>query len=114
MFVRGLAAGGARLAHARWKLASERIGFRAIIMVKCGSVGFVHHPVRGLTHHSARETKTGTPSRLEELAENYRREAQVCRRMAGLADGSQKEEWLRPSAEWIRLAKEADAIWWLT
>jgi hypothetical protein len=57
MFVRALAAGGARLAHARWKLASERIGFRAIIMVKCGSAGFVHHPVRGLTHHSARDDK---------------------------------------------------------
>jgi hypothetical protein len=50
----------------------------------------------------------------EVLAEHYRREAEVCRRMAAATGGSQKEGWLRLSAEWIRLAKEADAMWWLT
>ena len=50
---------------------------------------------------------------MEELAENYRREALLCLRMAGLAGGSLKEEWRRLSAEWIRLAEEADAMWWL-
>ena len=59
-------------------------------------------------------TKTDARGGFEELAENYRREAQVCRRTAGLVGGSQKEEWLRLSVEWIRLAKEADAMWWLT
>jgi hypothetical protein len=50
----------------------------------------------------------------EVLAENYRRKAEVCRHMAAATDGSQKKEWLRLSAEWIKLAKEADAMWWLT
>lgn len=59
-------------------------------------------------------TKTDAPSGFEELAENYRREAQVCRRMAALAGSSQKKEWLRLSAEWIRLANEADAMLCLT
>jgi hypothetical protein len=58
-------------------------------------------------------TKIDTAS-FEVLAENYREEAELCRRMAGVAGGSQKEEWLRLSAEWTRLAKEADAMWWLT
>jgi hypothetical protein len=48
------------------------------------------------------------------LAENYRSEAEVCRQMSAVTGGSQKEEWLQLSAEWIRLAKEADAMWWLT
>jgi hypothetical protein len=47
----------------------------------------------------------------EILAENCRREAEVCRQMAAATGSSQKEEWLRLSAEWIRLAKEADAMW---
>jgi hypothetical protein len=34
--------------------------------------------------------------------------------MAALTGSSQKEEWLRLSAEWIRLANEADAMLWLT
>jgi hypothetical protein len=68
----------------------------------------------GLVHLSARDDKDRARGGFEELAENYRREAQVCRRTAGLVGGSQKEEWLRLSAEWIRLAKEADAMWWLT
>ena len=55
-------------------------------------------------------TKTDGRGGLEELAENYRREAQVCRRAASLVGGSQKDEWLRISAQWIRLAKEADAM----
>jgi len=59
-------------------------------------------------------TNTDAPSGFEELAENYRREAQVCRRMAALAGSCQKEEWLRLSAEWIRLANEADAMLCLT
>ena len=50
----------------------------------------------------------------EELAKNYPSEAELCRRRAVATSGSQKEEWLRLSAEWIRLAKEADAMWWLT
>ena len=50
----------------------------------------------------------------EILAENYRSEAEVCRQMADRTSGSQKKEWLRLSAEWIKLAKEADAMWWLT
>jgi hypothetical protein len=58
-------------------------------------------------------TKTDTAG-FEVLAENYREEAERCRRMAGVAGGSQKVEWLRLSAEWTRLAKEADAMWWLT
>jgi hypothetical protein len=58
-------------------------------------------------------SKTDAPG-FEVLAEDYRREAKVCRQMAAATDGSQKKEWLRLSAEWIRLAKEADAMWWLT
>jgi hypothetical protein len=58
-------------------------------------------------------TKTDTAG-FQVLAENYRSEAELCRKMAGVAVGSQKEEWLRLSAEWTRLAKEADAMWWLT
>ena len=58
-------------------------------------------------------TKTDEPG-FEVLAEGYRREAEVCRQMAAATGGSQKEEWLRLSAEWIKLAKEADAMWWLT
>jgi len=58
-------------------------------------------------------TKTDAAS-FEILAENYRSEAEVCRQMADMTGGSQKKEWLRLSAEWIRLAKEADAMWWLT
>jgi hypothetical protein len=50
----------------------------------------------------------------EVLAENYREEAELCRRIAGVAGGPQKEEWLRLSAEWTKLAREADAMWWLT
>jgi anaerobic glycerol-3-phosphate dehydrogenase len=57
--------------------------------------------------------KTDAPS-FKVLAENYRREAEVCRQMAAATGGSQKEEWLRLCAEWMRLAKEADAMWWLT
>jgi hypothetical protein len=58
-------------------------------------------------------TKTDAPG-FEVLAEEYRREAKACRQMAAATDGSQKKEWLRLSAEWLRLAKEADAMWWLT
>jgi hypothetical protein len=50
----------------------------------------------------------------EILAENYRSEAEVCRQRAAATGGSEKEEWLQLSAEWTRLAKEADAMWWLT
>jgi hypothetical protein len=58
-------------------------------------------------------TKTDAPC-FEVLAENYRSEAEVCRQMAAATGGSQEKEWLRLSAEGIRLAKEADAMWWLT
>jgi hypothetical protein len=56
----------------------------------------------------------GDAASFEVLAETYRSEAEVCRKMAVITGGSQKEQWLRLSAEWIRLAKEADAMWWLT
>jgi hypothetical protein len=42
--------------------------------------------------------KTDAPS-FKVLAENYRREAAVCRQMAAATGGSQKEEWLRLCAE---------------
>ncbi|MGY8677863.1 hypothetical protein Q2941_08585 [Bradyrhizobium sp. UFLA05-153] len=58
-------------------------------------------------------TTTDAPA-FEVLAEYYRSEAEVCRQMAAATGGSQKEEWLQLSAEWIGLAKEADAMWWLT
>ena len=57
--------------------------------------------------------KTG-PLSFQDLGKHYRREAEECRQMAAGARGSQKQEWLRLSAEWIRLAKEVDAMWWLT
>jgi hypothetical protein len=53
-------------------------------------------------------TKAGAVS-FDVLAENYRSEAELCRRMAAATSGSQKDEWLRLSAEFIRLAKEANA-----
>jgi hypothetical protein len=58
-------------------------------------------------------TKSDAAS-FEVLAENYRSEAEVCLERAAETSGSRKEEWLRLSAEWIRLAKEADGMWWLT
>jgi hypothetical protein len=58
-------------------------------------------------------TKTDAPG-FEVLAEDYRREAEVCRQMAAATAGSQKKEWQGLSAEWVRLAKEADTMWWLT
>ena len=63
-----------------------------------------------LAHPPAPMTKTDTAC-LRVLAESYRREAELCRRMAGEASGPRKEEWLQLSAEWIRL--EADTMWWL-
>jgi hypothetical protein len=56
-------------------------------------------------------TKTDAPG-FEVLAQDYRREAKLCRQKAAVTAGSQKDAWLRLSAEWIRLAKEADAMWW--
>ena len=67
----------------------------------------------GLAYHPIAMAKTDAPS-FKVLAENYRREAAVCRQMAAATGGSQKEEWLRLCAEWMRLAKEADAMWWLS
>jgi hypothetical protein len=58
-------------------------------------------------------TKTDAAS-FEILAEHYRSEAEVCCQKADVTEGPQKQEWLRLSAEWMRLAKEADAMWWLT
>ncbi len=59
-------------------------------------------------------TKSNTRATFEVLAESYRSEAEVCRQRANEITGTRKEEWLRLSDEWIKLANEADAMWWLT
>jgi hypothetical protein len=54
-------------------------------------------------------TTSVDPERLKVLAESYRGQAEFCRCMAAMAPTTaQEHEWLQHTAEWTRLAENAE------
>jgi hypothetical protein len=49
------------------------------------------------------------PVRINAIADHYRHQAEMCLRMAEHALSPYDEEWLRLAADWMKMARQAEA-----